>query len=84
MGQVLIRNLDDDLLADYREAAERNRRSLEAELRDALRVARPVSSRRKDELVEISRRIRAMTPKGVRQTPAELLVREDRDGYRDA
>ncbi len=84
MGQVLIRNLDDELLADYREAAERNRRSLESELRDALKVARPVSRRRKEELLEISRRIRAMTPEGVRQTPAELLVREDRDGYRDA
>lgn len=84
MGQVLIRNIDEDVLADYREAAERNRRSLEAELRDALRLARPVSRRRKEELLEISRRIRAMTPKGVQQTPSELLVREDRDGYRDA
>ncbi|WP_338445635.1 hypothetical protein V5F89_10690 [Pelagerythrobacter marensis] len=84
MGQVLIRNLDEETLADYREAAERNRRSLEAELRDALKLARPVSRRRKEELLEISRRIRAMTPEGVKQTPSELLVREDRDGYRDA
>ena len=42
MGQVLIRNLDDELLADYREAAERNQRSLEAELRAALRTVRPI------------------------------------------
>jgi len=84
MGQALIRNLDDALLADYREAAERNQRSLEAELREALRVARPVSRKRREELLEISRRIRAMTPKGIKQTPSEILVREDRDGYRDA
>jgi antitoxin FitA len=84
MGQALIRNLDDALLDDYREAAERNARSLEAELREALRVARPISRKRREELLEISRRIRAMTPKGVKQTPSEVLVREDRDGYRDA
>jgi antitoxin FitA len=84
MGQALIRNLDDDLLADYREAAMRNARSLEAELREALKSARPVSRRRREELLEISRHIRAMTPPEVRQTPAELLIREDRDGYRDA
>jgi antitoxin FitA len=84
MGQALIRNLDDDLLADYREAAARNARSLEAELREALKVVRPVSRKRREELLEISRRVRAMTPKGVKQTPAEVLVREDRDGYRDA
>ena len=84
MGQVLIRNLDDELLADYREAAKRNDRSLEAELRDALRVLRPKSPKRREELLEISRRIRAMTPTGVIQTPSEILVREDRDGFRDA
>ena len=82
MGQILIRNLDDDLLADFREAAETNRRSLEAELREALRLVRPPSKKRVQELLEISRRIRAMTPE-VPQTPSEVLVREDRDGFRD-
>lgn len=82
MGQVLIRNLDDDLLADYREAALRNRRSLEAELRESLRLARPMSSARRREALERLAAIRAMTPAGVGQTPAEQLVREDRDGYR--
>ena len=83
MGQVLIRNLDDELLADFRDAAKRNQRSLEAELRDALERVRPVSARRRRELLEISRKIRAMTPPGVKQTPAETLVREDREGLRD-
>lgn len=83
MAQALIRNLDDDLLDDYREAARRNGRSLEAELREALRLMRPAKRKTREELLEISRQIRAMTP-NVPQTPSEQLVREDRDGYRDA
>ena len=82
MGQVLIRNLDDELLADYRAAAVRNQRSLEAELREALHSARPMTVGRRDKLLARLHDIRAMTPKNVRQTPAEVLVREDRDGYR--
>jgi plasmid stability protein len=82
MAQALIRNIDDDLLADYREAAEANHRSLEAELREALRIARPVSRKRRAELLAAADRIRAMTP-DVPQTPSERLIREARDGYRD-
>ncbi|HEY0012203.1 MAG TPA: hypothetical protein VGB79_05050 [Allosphingosinicella sp.] len=78
MGQALIRNLDDDLLADYREAAAANKRSLEAELREALRLARPLSMRKRQEVLDEFARIRAMTP-NVPQTPSEVLVREDRD-----
>lgn len=79
MGQILIRNLPDDLIADYRTAAKRNQRSLEAELREALRVLRPKSPQQVDDLLDKLRVIRAMTPAGVHQTPAEILVREDRD-----
>lgn len=82
MGQVLIRNLDDALLQGYRDAAKANKRSLEAELRAALERARPVTPERREELIERLRKIRAMTPKGVKQTPSEILIREDRDGYR--
>ena len=83
MAQALIRNIDDQLLADYRDAAKSNGRSLEAELREALRVMRPMTAKRRDELREIARQIRAMTP-DVPQTPSEQLVRDDRDGFRDA
>ncbi len=83
MGQILIRNLDDALIADYREAATRNNRSLEAEVREVLGSMRPKNAQRIAELVELSRRIRAMTPKGVKQTPSEQLVREIRDGNYD-
>ena len=82
MGQVLIRNLEDDLLADYRESAKRNDRSLEAELRELLRRSRPLRRKSKAELVEIARQIRAITP-NVPQTPSEQIVRELRDGLRD-
>ena len=78
MAQALIRNLDDDLLDDYRRAAEANRRSLEAELRDALRRARPLSPKRRAEALARLAAIRAMTP-DVPQTPSEVLIREDRD-----
>ena len=84
MAQALIRNIEDDLLSDYREAAQANDRSLEAELREALRRARPITPRRREEAIRRAREISAMTPAGVRQTPSEQLVREDRDGYRDA
>ena len=82
MAQALIRNIDDDLLADYRAAAEANHRSLEAELREALRLARPLTAKKREELVAEMDRIRAMTP-AVPQTPSEQLVREDRDGFRE-
>lgn len=82
MAQALIRNLDDDLVEDYRDAAKRNGRSLEAELRDALKVMRPMTSKRREALVAEADRIRAMTP-NVPQTPSEDLIRADRDGFRD-
>ena len=83
MAQVLIRNLDDELVDAYREAAKRSGRSLEAQLREALRVMQPMTPGRRKALVDEARRIRAMTP-NVPQTPSEQLIREDRDGYRDA
>ncbi len=78
MAQALIRNLDDDLLQDYRALAKRNRRSLEAELREALHRMRPRQGKSHEELLDLSRRIRAMTP-DVAQTPAEEVVRALRD-----
>ncbi len=34
---------------------------------------------RRESLLEAAKRISAMTPKGVTQIPAEILIREDRD-----
>jgi plasmid stability protein len=83
MAQVLIRNLDDHLVDAYREAAKRDGRSLEAQLREALRVMQPMTPNRIAQLRAEADRIRAMTP-NVPQTPSEQLIREDRDGDRDA
>jgi hypothetical protein len=44
-----------------------------------MRPRKPLS---REELLAKLAEIRAMTPAGVQQTPAEVLVREDRDGYR--
>jgi plasmid stability protein len=78
MAQALIRNLDDELLADYRVAAATNRRSLEAELREALRRARPVSPERRAQVLARLAEIRSMTL-DLPQTPSEELVRRERD-----
>lgn len=83
MGQVIIRNLEDEVIEAYREAARRNDRSLEAELRETLRRMTPIQHASREELLKRLADIRAMTP-DVPQTPAEQLIREDRDGYRDA
>jgi plasmid stability protein len=82
MAQVLIRNLDDELVAAYRAAAKRDGRSLEAQLREALWVMQPLTPERVAQLVAEADRIRAMTP-NVPQTPSEDLIRADRDGFRD-
>ena len=81
MAQALIRNLDDDLLADYRQAAKTNSRSLEAELREGLARARPQTRLGREEFLALAQRVRDMTPPGTRQTPSEQLVREDRDSH---
>lgn len=83
MGQVLIRDLDDALLRDYQRVADGNGRSLEAELRAALQRLRPDPGVGRGDLQARLAAIRAMTP-DVPQTPAELLVREDREGFREA
>lgn len=79
MGQVLIRKLDDALLSDYRLAADRNGRSLEAELREALAQARPKVRLSADELRALSVRLRAGAPASAAAIDSTDLIREDRD-----
>ena len=79
MGQVLIRNLDDALLTDYRRAAQRNGRSLEAELREALALSRPVTRRSPEELIALSERLWALTPPSAAAVDSTALIREYRD-----
>jgi len=79
MGQALIRNLDEELLEDYREAAKANQRSLEAELREALRLACPISARKREAVLARLAKVRRASA-GRPQTPSEILLREIRDG----
>lgn len=76
MAQVIVRNLEDDVVERLKLKAELHGRSLEQELREILRAAAPLTVEQK---LAIMRRSQALTPKGVKQTPAEVLIREDRD-----
>ncbi|UVO52250.1 hypothetical protein M0208_17670 [Sphingomonas sp. SUN019] len=79
MGQVLIRNLDDALLTDYRRAAKNNGRSLEAELRAALAQGRPKNRPSVEELAELSQRLWAMTPESAAVVDSTSYIRSMRD-----
>ena len=76
MAQVLVRNLDDQVVAALRRKAELHGRSLEQELRVALTTAARLT---REERVALARRIRALTPAGVTQTDSAELIRQDRD-----
>lgn len=79
MAQALVRNIDDALLDAYRAAAKANGTSLEAELREALRRARPAVRKSSEELKALSARLRAMTPDEPPQGDSSLLIRWYRD-----
>jgi len=59
MGQVLVRNLDDRVIDNFKTKAELKGHSLEQELREVLTRAAPLTP---EEKVELSRRIRALSP----------------------
>lgn len=79
MGQVLIRNIEDDVLERLKQRAASRHKSLEQSLREALiEMAKPSRA----ELLAQAKRIRAMTPPrepGRHYPTAEELVRESRD-----
>ncbi len=75
MGQVLVRNLEDEVIETLRRKAAAGGISLEEQVRRILRgAARPS----KDDLLEELKEIRAMTPPGPRPL-AEDIIREIRD-----
>lgn len=80
MSNAHIRNLDDDLLADYRAAATANRRSLQAELREGLHRGRPRRRLSKDELHELSCRLTEGMPVTSDSTPLIRRMRDTDDG----
>ncbi|MBI2312898.1 MAG: hypothetical protein HYU77_10390 [Betaproteobacteria bacterium] len=75
MGQVIVRNLDDETIAALKAKATLHGNSLEQELRRILaEAARPGPQER----LALADQIRAMTPRK-RQSDSTALVREDRD-----
>lgn len=76
MAQVLVRNLDDKVIATLRRKAELHGHSLEQELRLTLTAASRLTP---EERVALARRIRSMTPTDVEQTDSADLIRQARD-----
>ena len=75
MGNVLVRNLADDVLRQLKASAKAHRRSLQAEIHEVLRNA---SARRLAETRRLSARwLKRLS--GSRQTDSAALIREDRD-----
>jgi antitoxin FitA len=75
MGQVIVRNLDDRIIAALKAKAELRGHSLEQELRGILAEAAKPTMEDRRKLVD---RIRAMTLSKP-QTDSTILLREDRD-----
>ncbi len=84
MATILVRQLRDDIVERLKRRAASSNRSLEGEVRHILESASDddVAGKRAAFLVA-SDRLREKT-RGSKQTPAEELIREDRDrGHRD-
>ena len=79
MADIVLRNLDDDLKEKLRQSAARNKRSMNAELREIVRTAltRPRHGTTAG-LKKLAADIRALSA-GHAQTPSEELLREARD-----
>ena len=78
MTQIVLKDVDDAVLAKLGELARSNRTSIEEQARKLLVEALDSRDRRRQRL-EIADRIAAMTPKGIVQTDSTILLREDRD-----
>ena len=77
MGDLTIRNLDDDVIGRLEAQARANHRSLEGAVRDVL-------TREVSDCVRAARFLEradalAATTAGVTQTDSAILIREDRD-----
>jgi plasmid stability protein len=79
MSQILVRNLAPEVVERLKQRAERNRRSLEAEVRSILEEisAREQQERRIDEFLRIADAIRSQA--GLQLSDSTDLIREDRD-----
>ena len=79
MGQVLVRNLDDQVIESFKTKAELKGHSLEQELRETLTSAAPLTS---DEKVALFRKIRALSPP-LEDVDVRTAIRYGRDDESD-
>ena len=84
MATINVRQLDDDVVDRLKRRASSNNRSLEGEVRHILECAADDNmAAKRAAFLEAADRLRKKT-RGRKQTPAEVLIREDRDhGHRD-
>jgi plasmid stability protein len=76
MGQILVRNLDDAVIARLKEEARRTGRSLEQTVRDLLSAAAGAD---RSELIAFAAEMRAMTARKSPSLNVVAAIREDRD-----
>ena len=76
MAQLIVRNLDDELVACLKLRAAEHGRSAEAQHREILREALATEPRRS--FKELATKVRAMSA-GRSHTPSETLLLEGRD-----
>ncbi len=79
MSQILVRNLAPEVVERLKQRAERNRRSLEAEVRAILEdmSSHELQQRRIDEFLKVADGIKERA--GPQRSDSVGLVREDRD-----
>ncbi len=76
MAQIVVRNLDERVVAALKARAALQGKSLEQTVREILAAAaRPGA----EERLALADEIRAMTPAGARGSDSTRLVREDRE-----
>jgi antitoxin FitA len=75
-GNLIVRNLDDELIVRLKRRAARHGRSAEAEHREILRQA--LSGEDELSFETLAAELRKLT-KRRKHTPAEILLREGRD-----
>ena len=81
MATVNVRKLDEETVTRLKLRAARNNRSLEGEVREILERAVEDEfniSEKKRKFRDLSEKMLEIT-RGTKQTPAEILIREDRD-----
>lgn len=76
MADTLLRNLDKDLLADYRAEAKASGRSLQAVLHEGLKRGRPRRRMTKDELLALSFELTCDMPETSDSTPYIRWMRD--------